>query len=408
MKIALLTIGDELLLGNTLNTNAHFLSKELYCAGYQVTKQLVIADEKNALIEALDELVGQYELIILTGGLGPTSDDITKQVLADYFGFAMGENQRVYADLCKRFGKDLPSLKEQSMQPQGMEVLLNRTGTAPGLSHREGTTRLFALPGVPEEMKVFFYEDLLEKIAADFPVEAKCSEERIFILQMLEADFLAWGRQLEEEFVDYTFGFYPGSCYLVLSIKGENPQALLPGIIQRLGKAFPYRVFVSKASSISELFHEVFYEAKLPLSIAESCTGGAIAASITQFAGASEYFTGGFVVYSNALKEKVGVDAELLKKQGAVSEEVVEELLKGLFSWTDAEVAIAVSGIAGPGGGSAEKPVGLVYYGVQMRGADPLIGLVPPPKRLKRDMIIHKTIDWVLSSTLIEWRRDCG
>jgi nicotinamide-nucleotide amidase len=366
--IEIITIGDELLSGETLNTNAHFLSQELTRLGYGVTRHTTLPDEPKRLKSGLQEALQRAKLIIATGGLGPTCDDFTRQVAAELFHSDFVYNETLAQDLERRFGAKLRSLKDQATLPRKASLLPNKIGTAPGLIFED---KLILLPGIPQELRALFFEEVIPFLNRKFPLEKKAVSESLHFCLLIEDQLDALLRELKHRDPQVSIGIYPNYGFLSVRLTAPTSAHLAP-FIDALNQAFGSYLFASPNNKLEEAIQEAFVSRKLTLALAESCTGGSLSAHLTAISGSSVYFLGALIAYSDALKKKLlFVSEKTLKEKGAVSKEAIAEMLEGLFRVTSADVAMAVSGIAGPTGGSLEKPVGTIWAGLAMRGEGP-------------------------------------
>jgi nicotinamide-nucleotide amidase len=361
MDAELIAIGDELLDGAVVNTNAGILSSLLSREGYQVRRHLVLPDEQEEVARALREALVRTPLVVATGGLGPTCDDITRAA--------------ALAAL------DLPFPDERA------HVLVNPVGSEPGLVFwREGRA-LVLLPGVPEEMRALCADQLLPYLRIKMPADRRLHVEELHFCLLAEQAVDSHIRRMRQEHPRIRAGIYPSSGVLTVRLTGEDP-AELSRCKERLAAAFPREAFESPSGSIAEAIQTLCVQRKKTVAFAESCTGGALASLVTAIPGASDYFLGSCVVYANALKRRVlSVSEKTLQQRGAVSGEAVQEMLSGLFALSGADYGVAVSGIAGPGGGSEGKPVGTIWAALGARGKEPQ--LCTFTARGSRSGIIH-------------------
>lgn len=399
MRVEVVAIGDEVLSGRTVNGNGAFLARELALAGLPVTAQRVLADEGEALKRGLSEALEQNELVICTGGLGPTLDDCTRRAVLELVGGKNRFDERVAADLRRRYGDQLSSLNDQATIPNRAQPFLNPVGTAPGLLFDLGEKVLVLLPGVPIEMEALFQEQLLPALQRRFPVSQRGYFETLHLLLTPESAVDPLLRELQQSYPDLSFGIYPDQAFISVRIgaKGEARAKIAPAR-KKIETAFADHLF--QGATLEEAVHEQMIGAGSTLATAESCTGGAIAARLTRLAGASNYFLGGLVSYSNQVKESLlGVSRATLDRFGAVSGETVVEMARGALDRFNAHYAVAVSGIAGPSGGSAEKPVGTVWLAIAERG-----GLCQTERlelRGGRDAVIYRTVNQALARLLL-------
>lgn len=374
MIIELISIGDELLKGVTVNTNATFLSRHLEQNGYRVSRQTTLPDQQELLRAGLQEALKRTDLVITTGGLGPTLDDRTRQIAADLFDSDFHFDQEVAGDIKRRFGETPVSLEDQATVPNKAKIFPNRIGTAPGLLFAERDKTLILLPGVPREMEPMFLEEALPFIQKRWPLENEKFSTQLFFCIVHESLLDPHLRELSRRYPAVEAGIYPAHGTLSVSLHSTDKEQLF--LFQKdLIYRFDNYHYESASGKIEEAIQKWFVQHKKKLAFAESCTGGLLSAHMTDIAGASDYFLGSLVVYSNALKERfLGVSSQTLNSKGAVSAEVVDEMLQGLFKQSSADYAIAVCGIAGPSGGTPEKPVGTIWAAVGERGKSPDIG----------------------------------
>ena len=331
VKIELVSIGDELLKGLTLNTNTTFLSRQFLELGCGVFQQTTVSDERSALKEVLQQALTRSDLVITTGGLGPTIDDQTRGIAAELFGSDFAFNELVAKDLRARFGEDLPSLQDQATVPTKAKVIFNRVGTAPGLIFHKEKKWLILLPGVPQETEPMFKEQVVPFLTQEvLPAKRKHTLQLSFCL-LYESLIDPFLRECAGQFPTVEIGIYPayGTVRVVISSYDEKQ---LHKVYEALKKKFSSYIYESKSGKIEEALQSWFVQHGKTLAFAESCTGGAMASALTALPGASEYFLGSFVVYSNELKTStLGVSGPLLEEKGAVSEEAVRADVGGDF-----------------------------------------------------------------------------
>ena len=374
MIIELISIGDELLKGAIVNTNVAFICRHLRQAGYSVARQTILPDESKALSAGFREALQRADLILATGGLGPTLDDRTREVVAELFHSDFHLDQAIAEEIKRRFGKVSVQVENQATVPSKAKPFPNRIGTAPGLVFSENDKTVILMPGVPKEMEPMFLEDLLPWLKQQFPVQDKKESSQLFFCLVHESLIDPHLRTLSQRYSAVEAGIYPAHGTLSVSLHSSDKDQL-EAFQKELTQQFsPYR-YLAKSGKIEEALQDWFVKHKKTLAFAESCTGGLLSSHVTSVPGASEYFLGSFVVYSNSLKEQIlGVSKKTLDSQGAVSEETVREMLAGVFQRSAADFAIAVSGIAGPTGGTEQKPVGTICAAIGQRGKSPDIG----------------------------------
>lgn len=374
MLAEIITIGDEILIGQVVDTNSAWMAGQLNNAGIGVKQISSVSDDKQHILTALKEAAERAELIFITGGLGPTKDDITKNTLAEYFGVGMVENKDALDNVLRIFAKyNRPMLdinRAQALVPQNCEVIINKNGTAPGMWFNAGGKIYVSMPGVPFEMMYMMEEEVIPKIKTLFKLPAIIHKT---ILTVGEGEsFLATRiADIEDSLPEHIkLAYLPklGQVRLRLSGQGDNEILLntqieqyAARIVERVGE----HVAAEEDIALEKTILNFMSEHDLTLSAAESCTGGYISHLLTQHPGSSKVFLGGAVSYSNQLKESVlGVKHETLETYGAVSQETVIEMAEGALRNFGSDYAVAVTGIAGPDGGTPEKPVGTVWIAV--------------------------------------------
>lgn len=370
-KAAIISIGNEILLGKTVNTNLAWLGSQLAKAGLPVEYSVTIKDERADILEALENCWEKYDLVISTGGLGPTADDITKASVAEFFGKELVSDAAVWQHVQSLFAKrKMPtpsSNRSQAMVPEGFSPLPNAMGTAPGLHYSKGKYHYIALPGVPFEMKHLYESQILPVISENFPRVMPVHQQTIntygisesalaemFGIEMLpDGVNLAWLPQTGR--VDLRFY---GTDAIAIEKSIDIAKAKIGQYFWGFGEDNPARILLVKLKTKG-----------YTLAVAESCTGGWVQKLITDIPGASQSFMGGVVSYHNDIKAKVlHVEEATLEAHGAVSTEVALAMVNGLVQTFGSDVGIAITGIAGPEGGTEEKPVGLVHFAFYVRG----------------------------------------
>ena len=374
MRTELIFTGTELLLGQILNTNAQYLSQRLSAIGMDLFYLTTVGDNAGRLAEVLQTAMGRADLIIITGGLGPTTDDLTKETVAEVMGMPMVLNEQALAgieDFFKNRGKIMPAANiKQAMIPEGSLIIANEWGTAPGvLIDCDGKT-IILLPGPPVEMQPMFLhwvEPYLRQKNGTGPA--------VIVSRVLKI----WGvgePAVEEKIIDLvnaqdnpTIAFLAplGEVHVRLTAKADSTEhayRLIRPVEEEIRRRLGKSIFGIDEETMESVVSRMLLDRGLSVSLAESCTGGMIAKMLTDAPGSSGYLKYGVVSYSNEAKEMLlGVDAATLAKHGAVSEETAREMAAGVRQIDGTDLALSVTGIAGPGGGSAEKPVGLVYIG---------------------------------------------
>ena len=374
MNASVVTIGDEILIGQIVDTNTASIARKLNDIGVTIVEKLSIGDDADAIASTLSRLLTFSDIIILTGGLGPTKDDITKHTLARYFGSHLVYNEAEGAHiegLLKRRGIPFTELNRgQAMLPECCTVLHNAHGTAPGMWFDCEGKVIVSLPGVPFEMEHLMNDEVLPRIKTRYTLRSIVHRTLITrgIAESLLAERIeAW----EDALPDYLHLAYlpaPNIVRLRLSAYDVDESVAKVEIEEQFAKLSSIigdNIVGMEGSSVEELVHNILIDKGLKLAVAESCTGGTIASLFTRMAGASAYFMAGVVAYSNEAKRDIlGVDYDNIMRYGAVSEIVAIEMAEGVRRISGADYAIATTGIAGPSGGSAEKPVGTVWMAI--------------------------------------------
>ena len=413
MKATLINIGDELLIGQVVNTNASWMAEKLNDVNVEVERIVTVADNPREIIDALENELHFADVVILTGGLGPTKDDMTKQVLCRFFDAKMVVHQPTLKHVKHYFEmRGLPFSElnhHQADVPDCCTVLFNEVGTAPGMWFEKSGKIIVSLPGVPSEMMFLMTKYVLPQL------EARHADVVILhhtiLTQGIGESFLAdliadWENHLPDGF---KLAYLPqaGLVRLRLTARGTEKMNLHKKMADELEKLSdliqPY--FVGESNDTLELIvNKLFTKNRLTLAVAESCSGGALAAKIVSVAGSSAYFKGGLVAYSNEIKESMlGVSKETLAQFGAVSQQTVEAMAKGCRERFGVDYAVATTGIAGPTGGSDEKPVGTVWIGV----ASPS-GVTAQKYQLGNDRpkVIERTVNQLLGDLIKILNRD--
>jgi len=370
----LISAGTELTEGIIQDGHVRFLSSELTALGFQVRRGVQVPDDRDLFRAELDRAVADARLVIITGGLGPTSDDLTREIVAEAAGVPLDFHQEAWDALLARFaGRTVSDTnRKQALAPRGFPLLPNPNGTAPGFYGSVGDALVVALPGPPSELRPMFSASVVPLLTARFLAAGEGGELWGTALMVPESSLeealrtcaaagpggegIRWGTRVDED-------------RIVFSLRGgaaEGREGLMDRLVQRLG-----RVRVRRGDTRpAQLLTEALLERNARVAVAESCTGGLIGKYLTDLPGSSRVFWGGFLSYSNEAKAKLlGVGEALLASEGAVSEAVVRAMAEGAVAASGAEAGIAVSGIAGPEGGSADKPVGTVWMAVAVKGA---------------------------------------
>jgi competence/damage-inducible protein CinA-like protein len=397
MKVEVIAIGSEILSGFTINTNAAFISQELLKVGIETNYHTIVPDDRESLLKAFTQALERSDIIITTGGLGPTCDDVTRSVAAELFDSEFVYYPEIEKELDERFGHKLTSARDQATLPEKAELIKNTLGTASGLLFKKGNKALYLLPGVPTEMKEMFTLSVLHKIQLAIPEGQKRESEWLHFSFLIESKVDPVLRKLQKRYPSVQMGIYPyrGRISVYLSTLCDEKKEL-ENCKNALVEEFVEYLYESPSGTIEEAVHILFTKKRLTLATAESCTGGAIASRLTALAGASQYFLGGVITYSNAMKrDLLGVSEQTLNEMGAVSEEVVVQMAEGVVNKTGANYGIAVSGLAGPTGGTKHKPVGTVWAAIAGQQIETISWLIQG-RKASREMIIDYTVNTVL------------
>lgn len=369
MNISIINVGNEVIEGDVLNSNAQFLSERLFEIGHKVLFHCVCRDDEEEILSVINFYSKKSDMVILTGGLGPTQDDMTKEVLAKYLNISLVPNNKVLDDIKEKFkfyNKEMTENNiKQSYVIEGAKILFNEKGTAPGFLIERNECSYILLPGPPRELKYLF-----DKYIIDFFIKKigknKLKSEIIKIANVGESTVETRIKDLIDKENIYVATYAKLGEVKVKISTLENHGKILK-VKNEIIKRFKDNIVGFNEKENSQALCEYLIKEGLSISTAESCTGGLIAYNIVKNSGVSSIFSGSFVTYSNEMKMKIlNVKKETLDNYGAVSPEVAKEMLIGLEKRTNSDILVAVTGIAGPNGGSDEKPVGLVYIGVKI------------------------------------------
>lgn len=372
MKAEILCVGTELLLGDIVNTNAAYIARELANIGIDVYYQSVIGDNNGRLKEGLELAFSHADIVVMTGGLGPTYDDLTKETVADYFHKKMEMNEECLKSVegfFKHVNRPMTeNNKKQAMMPVGATVFPNENGTAPGLAISEGGKTAVLLPGPPSEMEPMFQKSVVPYLMGFSDKVLVSHNIRLFGIGESRLEDILY--DLMKNSANPTVAPYAKMGEVTLRVTAaadtkEKCEELIAPMIAEIRKAVGEYIYGIDVPDLQTAAVNRLLEKKLKIATAESCTGGLVSQRITQVPGASEIFGCGVCSYANEIKHSVlGVDEETLGKYGAVSEQTAREMARGVRRLAGADIGVSTTGIAGPGGGTPEKPVGLVYVGI--------------------------------------------
>ncbi len=370
----IITIGDEILIGQTVDTNSAWIGSQLNLYGMRVNRITSISDKREEIISALDEALGRAGLVLMTGGLGPTSDDITKQTLAEYFCSQLVTDPGVLEEVTERLRRRNLEMNEnnrrQSLVPDRCTVLVNHAGTAPGMLFNSNGKLVISMPGVPSEMKHIMQVHVLPMLAA--------IAGGMVIIHKNIMTYGTFEAKLAERLEGFEQGLPPEirlaylPAYGVIKLRltgtgtdGEILQQKMAGQVQELYAVIPDVIYGEDEVTLEEVIGKLLLNNNMTLSTAESCTGGKIASMITSVPGSSAWYRGSVVAYDNSIKTGIlNVDPGTISRYGAVSEETAVAMAQGIRQLTGTDYAVAVTGIAGPTGGTPEKPVGTVWIAI--------------------------------------------
>lgn len=370
----IITIGDELLIGQTVDTNSAWMGMQLSLAGVRINRITSIADRREEIITALEEALNRVSLVLITGGLGPTSDDITKAALADYFGYQLVMDQSVLEEITARITRRNFSMNEnnrrQALVPDGCRVLANHAGTAPGMLFEKEGRIVISMPGVPAEMRHIMESHVLPLVKARGE-KSVIIHRNIMTYGTFEAMLAERLEGFESELPSgIKLAYLPAHGVIKLRLTGcGSDEAVVREETERqvakLYTIIPDVIYGEGEVTLEEVVGRLLSERGMTMSTAESCTGGRIASLITSVAGCSAWYKGSVVAYDNSVKRSLlGVSEATLIREGAVSEQTAREMAAGMRRVAATDWSVAVTGIAGPTGGTPEKPVGSVWIAI--------------------------------------------
>jgi nicotinamide-nucleotide amidase len=370
--LELVTVGHELLLGHTVDTNSAYAGRQLAGAGVRVVRRTSVGDDPHDIADAVGGALARTGLVLTTGGLGPTRDDVTKIVVSELLGLPLEFNETVWADLLARWQRigrvPSESNRTQAKVPRGATVLPNRWGTAPGLWIPAATGVVIMLPGVPFEMRNLLDHEVLPRLAGEGGGVIRSRTLRTAgVPESVLGELLD---PLEAELAPLSLAYLPDVAGVDLrltawQLPADEADTLLTAGLARLREVAGRWIYGEEDDDLAAVLLGAARQAGHTVAVAESCTGGLLGGRLTSVAGSSDVFVGGVIAYANAVKtELLGVSPELLETHGAVSAEVAEAMVRGVVARTGADVAISITGVAGPGGGSDDKPIGTVWFGV--------------------------------------------
>lgn len=369
MRAEIITIGTEIMVGAILNTNSRYLSNKLVELGIETLYHTSVDDNASRLTEVINIALDRADIIITSGGLGPTQDDLTKEVVSKSLGLELSIDKEAEATLIKRFEayhgnrKMTENNRKQATKPKGSKLIKNDHGTAPGVFIEKNLKKIIMLPGPPRELVPMFEHYVMDLIRDDFSIEVKSINTIGIGESTLEAEL----RTLDifEDGFDIATFANPGNCEIKIIARAMDREILQEKMLNKISiirDHFKDYIYGYDNISIEEVLVQRLIEKNYTLSFCESCTGGKISSKITSVPGASQVFDRGLITYSNKAKmDELGVSSITLEEHGAVSEETAYEMAKGLIDKTNSDIVLSITGVAGPGGGTEDKPLGLVY-----------------------------------------------
>jgi nicotinamide-nucleotide amidase len=375
MNTEIITIGDELLIGQVVDTNSAWMGEALEREGFKVSRKTAVGDVEEDILDAIDSALKRADIVLLTGGIGPTKDDITRSTLCHYFDCGLHFSDEVYENVERIFynsGRGMNELtRNQALVPDACTVIQNRSGTAPCTWFERDGKVLVSMPGVPHEMKWLMTNEIIPRLKQHFRRDLFILHKTMWVIGFGESALAIKLTDFENElpsFIRLAYLPQPGLVRLRLTANTQNEEEAWKAIAlqqEKLRQILGNHIITEEDKPIEVLIGEALLAKGLTMGTAESCTGGHIASMITSIPNSSRYFKGGVVSYSNDVKSGIlGVSTEDLEKHGAVSQPVVEQMAKGALRVLDCDCAVATSGIAGPNGGTKEKPVGTVWIAV--------------------------------------------
>ncbi len=394
MKVELISIGDELLSGFIENRNAAYIGRVLDAENISVDYITTVGDDTKNIIDALNIAGNRASVIIATGGLGPTSDDMTRKAAAKYFDKKLIFNDEIIDSIREKFKMmDKVLTRENQNQaelPEGAEVISNTIGSAPGIKYKHKNSVFFFLPGVPSEMQQMLQDEVLPYLTNHHPVD----ESKQIILRtagISESEVSSQIEKLIEKFPEITIAYLPQVSGVQVKLKvvannKQNAKSILHKAEDSIREKLGRYIYGTGDETIEKIVAQLLFDRKLTVSVAESCTGGLISHKLTNIPGSSSYYKRGFITYTNTSKiALLNVAEETIKEFGAVSEQTAAEMADGVRKISSTDIGLSATGIAGPGGGTDKKPVGLVFLGCSCKGHT-----VTERYRFHRDRIWNK------------------
>ncbi|MCP5062638.1 MAG: competence/damage-inducible protein A [Ignavibacteriae bacterium] len=374
MNIHIITIGDEILIGQIVNSNAAYIGELLSQNSYHVNSTSVIGDKEEVILNEFERTFSNNDVVICTGGLGPTHDDVTLKCIAKHFDTELIENEEVLKNIEEIFQKRNREITDtntkQALVPKIGIPIMNTKGTAPGVWIEKDGKIFISLPGVPMEMKAMMQDTVLPNILEIFPPKSITKQKTLLTTGIPESFLYDDIKDIEGVVTEGRLAFLPsiqGVRIRITAVEEDEIKAdeRIFEVEQQIRSKIGRYIFGKDEESLEEVVGKLLKDRSLTIAIAESCTGGLISSRITNVTGSSEYFQRGLITYSNGAKvELLGIDEDLLQKHGAVSIEVAQQMAEGVRAVSGTDIGLAVTGIMGPTGATEDKPVGLVYIGI--------------------------------------------
>jgi nicotinamide-nucleotide amidase len=369
--VEIITIGDEILIGQIVDTNSAWMAKELNLEGFRVKQITTVADDENHILEATGQALRRADIVLMTGGLGPTKDDITKQTLCKYFNTELVLDQSIIENIKELFANRPNVLNDltfgQAYVPKAAVIIQNKRGTAPVTWFEKDGKVLVSMPGVPYEMEWAMENEIIPRLKTHFKTPS-LQHKTVIVYGYPESSLAIKLTDWENSLPEYIkLAYLPSPGLVKLRLTGsledkDNLKIAIEKEIVKLRELLGEAIIAEEDLPVEAVVGQLLREKNMKVATAESCTGGNIAHLFTSIPGSSDYFKGSVVAYSNEVKIKVlGVSPDVISEHGAVSQEVVEQMAKGVLDKLETDIAVSVSGIAGPDGGSEEKPVGTVW-----------------------------------------------
>lgn len=375
MNVEIVTIGDELLIGQVIDTNSAWMSRVLADSGFQVVRITAVGDNEEDILQAIDKAFSRATIVLTTGGIGPTKDDITKKTLCKYFNSGMHFSHEVYMNIEELYmtnGRVMNALtKDQALVPNVATVIQNRVGTAPCTWFNKEEKVLVSMPGVPMEMKWLMNNEIVPRLRNRFGRDLYISHLTLWVKGYAESQLAIYLSEFEDALPEFvSLAYLPQPSIIRLRLTATHPDEslvskTLADLKQQLVALLDGHILADQDKAIEIQIGETLKKHQATVGTAESCTGGSIAKLLTAVSGSSAYFKGSIVAYANEVKENLlQVSTADLQSKGAVSQEVVEQMAKGAIQTLNCDYAIATSGVAGPTGGTDEKPVGTIWIAI--------------------------------------------